>query len=178
VDLEFVTPKGSLGLQTVGDDRFIPSATGADLKAIEAKVADLETKAGAILDRVDAVPIMQIGDNVRTATARIKALVQSPDIDRTLAQVDDATAGIDTAVKQASPQIGPLIEKLRQTADHADSAVGQANRIIGGDPSSQDADLPSALRQLTRAARALRDLADELERRPESLVKGRPKEAQ
>jgi ABC-type transporter Mla subunit MlaD len=103
--------------------------------------------------------------------------VQSPDIDRTLAQVDDATAGIDRAVKEASPQIGPLVRKLRQTADRADDAVGQANRLVGGDPSSQDSDLPSALHQLTRAARALRDLADELERRPESLVKGRPKEA-
>jgi len=178
VDLDFAAPGGTMGLQTIGGDRFIPTATGADLKAIEAKAGALESKAGAILDKVDAVPIGRIGADVRAATARIKTLVQSPDIDRTLAQVDDATAGIDRAVKAASPQIGPLIQKLRQTADHADQAVGQANKIIGGDPASQDSDLPSALHQLTRAARALRDLADELERRPESLVKGRPKESQ
>jgi paraquat-inducible protein B len=178
VDLDFAAPRGTMGLQTIGDDRFIPTATGADLKAIEAKAGALESKVGAILDRVDAVPIGRIGADVRAATARIKTLVQSPDIDRTLAQVDDATAGIDRAVKAASPQIGPLIDKLRQTADHADQAVGQANKIIGGDPANQDSDLPSALRQLTRAGRALRDLADELERRPESLVKGRPKESQ
>jgi paraquat-inducible protein B len=178
VDLDFAAPRGTMGLQTIGDDRFIPTATGADLKAIEAKAGALESKVGAILDRVDAVPIGRIGADVRAATARIKTLVQSPDIDRTLAQVDDATAGIDRAVKAASPQIGPLIDKLRQTADHADQAVGQANKIIGGDPANQDSDLPSALRQLARAGRALRDLADELERRPESLVKGRPKESQ
>lgn len=176
VDLDFAAPSGAAGLETVGDDRFIPSTPGPDLKAIEAKVGALETKAGAILDKVNAAPIAQIGRDVRAAVARVKSLVQSPDIDRTLTQVDDATAGIDRAVKAASPQVGPLIEKLRQTADHADDAVGQANKVIGGDPASQDSDLPSALRQLTRAARALRDLADELERRPEALVKGRPKE--
>jgi paraquat-inducible protein B len=169
VDLAFAAPGGATGLQTVGNDRFIPAASGPDLQG-------LETKAGAILDKVDAVPIARIGADVRAATARLKTLVQSPDIDRTLAQVDDATAGLDQAIKAASPQIGPLVQKLRRTADDADDAVGAAHRVIGGDPASQDSDLPSALRQLTRASRALRDLADELERRPESVVRGRPKE--
>ena len=37
----------------------------------------------------------------------------------------------------------------------------------------QDADLPSAIRQLTEAARSIRSLTDYLSRHPEALLRGK-----
>jgi paraquat-inducible protein B len=49
--------------------------------------------------------------------------------------------------------------------------------MLGGNGLSQDASIPGAIRQLTDAARSMRDLADFLERHPESLLQGKSKES-
>jgi paraquat-inducible protein B len=74
-----------------------------------------------------------------------------------------------------SPQIGPLVAQLRETANSADQAVAAANHTLGGDAASQN-DLPAALRELTDTARSIRALADYLDRHPEALVRGRQEE--
>jgi hypothetical protein len=45
--------------------------------------------------------------------------------------------------------------------------------VIGGNVESQDGDVPSALRELSDAARAIRALANELQRHPEAIIKGK-----
>jgi paraquat-inducible protein B len=166
VALDFAAPAGATGL---GADRVIPAAAGADIQ-------DLERKADAILAKIDAVPIEQIGQNVRGATDRLRQILRSPHIDQTLAQVDDATASLDRTIHTVSPDVAPLVHKLRQTADDADQTVDAVRTLVRGDPTSQDADVPSALRELTNAARSFRTLADEIERHPEALIRGKPKE--
>jgi ABC-type transporter Mla subunit MlaD len=163
-----VGPAGPSGLAA---GRTIPAAPSADLSGIE-------RQAGAVLAKIDAVPIEQIGENVRASTARLRQLVQSPKIDQTLAQVDDATASLDKTIRAVSPDIDPLVRKLRQTADDADQTVGAVRKLAGGDPTSQDADVPTALRELTDAARSLRALADDIDRHPEALIRGKPKDGQ
>jgi ABC-type transporter Mla subunit MlaD len=122
------------------------------------------------------VPIQEIGEDVRAIAARTRSLVTSPQLKDSLDHVDSATAELDRAIQQAGPQIGPLAKKLRETADRLDATAASAERLVGGNAESQERDLPSALHSLTEAARSVRALADYLERHPESLIKGKPKE--
>ncbi|MCG5075385.1 MlaD family protein [Paraburkholderia tagetis] len=146
----------------------IPDVASPDLDSITAKANDVITK-------IDALPIKETGDQVRSIAAHIDALSGSPQIRESLTHIDRSVAQIDRTLQQVSPQIGPLVAQLRETANAADSTVAAANRTLGGDASSQD-DLPAALRELTDTARSVRALADYLDRHPEALVRGRREE--
>lgn len=171
VDLGFV--KGARPAVLAVEDGVpdIPATAPADVTAIE-------RQAGQVLTRLNQVPIERIGDDVRQAADRIRTLADSPKLDAIVGHVDSATAELDRTVRQVGPQVGPLVAQLRRTAAAADQTVAAADRVIGGDPESQDADLPSALHQLTETARSIRALADYLDRHPEALIRGKaqPKE--
>jgi len=154
-----------------GSPAEIPAAATTDIQGIE-------SKANQILAKVDAIPIQQIGDDLRQVSDHLKTIASSPRLMQIVRQIDETTAQLDQTVRQVGPEIQPIVVKLRRTADEADSTVAAARKVVAGDPASQDSDIPSALHEVTDAARSIRALADELERRPESLIKGkaRPKE--
>lgn len=172
VTLDFVPGAGSATLTARNGETDIPSVPTGDVDAIIAQAGDVMSKADHVMTKIDALPIEQTGENVRRATARIRALSSSPQIADSLDHIDRSVAQIDRTLSQVSPQIGPLVTQLRQTAKEADSAVAAANRTIGGDPMRQN-DLPEALRELTDMARSVRALADYLDRHPEALVRGK-----
>jgi paraquat-inducible protein B len=91
------------------------------------------------------------------------------ELDRTLTHLDQVTAEIE-------PQIKPIMQSLRDTADAAQRTLQSANNVLGTSAAS-GADLPRLIRELTDSARSLRDLADYLGRHPESLLRGRKGEA-
>jgi ABC-type transporter Mla subunit MlaD len=172
VALDFVQGTPSATLTARDGETQIPSASSGDIDAILAKTDDIMSKADRVMTKVDALPIEQAGDDIRHITGQIRSLSSSPQLADTLNHLDRSVAQVDRTLNEVSPQIGPLVTQLRQTAREADSAVAAANRTIGGDPMRQN-DLPEALRELTDMARSVRGLADYLDRHPEALVRGK-----
>jgi paraquat-inducible protein B len=121
-----------------------------------------------------------------THGADIDAILQS--LQSTLKHIDQATAGpslgnavknLDTTLghleqitREVEPQIKPLIASLRATADAAQNAAQSAGTTLGPD-GALATQLPALLQQVSDAARSIRELADFLERHPESLLRGR-----
>lgn len=180
VDLEFVPGAKAQGLPPAGDIEEIPTAPGSNLQSLTAKANQVMSRADdamahadEVLAKADEIPLADIGQNVRAITTRIRGLVSSPKISDAIAHVDATTAQLDQTVHQVSPNVEATVAKLRQTADQADATVAAAKRVVGGDALSQDGDVPSALRELTDAARAIRALANELQRHPELIIKGK-----
>ncbi|RKU01171.1 mammalian cell entry protein [Burkholderia sp. Nafp2/4-1b] len=168
VSLDFVGGAPAATLATGHGPPEIPSVESADFDAIADRAHDIAGK-------IDALPIKETGDAVRSIAARINALAASPQLRDSLAHIDRSVAQIDRTLQQVSPQIGPLVAQLRDTANAADQAVASANRTLGGDATAQNS-LPAALRELTDTARSVRALADYLDRHPEALVRGRREE--
>ena len=164
------TPGAAKAALTAGDAPLIPtaSATGLD---------DLTSKAGDILAKVDALPIAEIGRDVRRITSRVSRLIASPEIDDSLHKLDSTLTSVDQIAREAKPQVGPLIAKLNQVADEVGATASAAEGMLSGDGAGQDASLPDAVRQLTDAARSIRALADYLGRHPEAVLRGKVKEA-
>ncbi len=78
-----------------------------------------------------------------------------------------------TATRNWSPPGSPLIAQLQRTADELAKAAGSLREDLGEDGSlRQDAD--QALRDVSRASRAVRELAELLNRHPDALLRGRP----
>jgi len=166
VGLDPIDGAGAARLALGGEYPRLPSAAAGDIGA-------LGDKANVLLDHLDAVPIVQIGENARQLTGRLAQLLNSPKMDDSLAKLDDTLDQTDKLVREARPQIGPLIASLRQAAAQLDQTAASANAVLSGQGASQDQSLPEALHQLGDAARSIRALADYLQRHPEAVIQGK-----
>ena len=147
----------------------VPAASGSE-------AGSLSDKADALLTKLNAVPIEAIGNDVRAVTSRLKTLVSSPKIDDSIDHLNRTLQSVDDITSDVKPKIGPLIDKLNQTADQLQQTAAAANSVMSGTGGPQDANLPAAITQVTDAARSVRALADYLERHPEAIIKGKVKE--
>jgi paraquat-inducible protein B len=88
-------------------------------------------------------------------------------LDSTLQHTDHLVTGLD---KQGLPQTLATLKSLQQTLD-------TARQTLRPDAPLQQ-DLRDAAQQVSAAARSVQALSDELERHPESLLRGKPGDAQ
>jgi paraquat-inducible protein B len=79
-------------------------------------------------------------------------------------------------LRKAIVELDQTLVSARRALDNADKLVGNADKLI--EPNSVlGEELASTLQEVNRAARALRVLADYLERHPEALIRGKTGEA-
>ncbi|MBE7217342.1 MAG: MCE family protein [Caulobacteraceae bacterium] len=152
-----------------GPNPRLPTVTPADASGLMDKASD-------ILDKVDAIPLQEIGENVRKLTANLNDLTGSPKVKDSLDHLDSTLNQVDQMVKKVNPQVGPLITKLNTAADQLSQTAAAANGVLSGEGASQDASLPGAIRELTDAARSIRSLTDYLGRHPEAVLRGKVKD--
>jgi paraquat-inducible protein B len=144
----------------------LPTAGVASLDSVIAH-------ADSLLRAAQAVPLADIGRNLRSLTGRLDALAGSPQMVDSLTHLHATLASLDQITADVRPQAGPLAAKLVEAADQLDHVAANANRLLGGAGAQPSGDLPDTLRQVTAAARSLRTLADDLDRHPEAVLKGK-----
>jgi paraquat-inducible protein B len=166
ISLDVVKSAPPARLTRVDGMLVIPTSSSGGLE-------DITAKADQILNKVNAIPITEIGADVRQITSQLKGLTGSPQLKDGLNHLDSLLANVDQIVAQAKPQVMPLIQDLRSAADQVQATATSAQGLLGDGVARQDSDLPSAIHQLNEAARSIRSLADYLERHPESLIKGK-----
>jgi paraquat-inducible protein B len=126
----------------------IPTASGG--------FTELQTSVENIVHKIEKMPLDEIAGDLKNIVATL---------DVTLRNVNALVERMDT-------EIAP---ELRQTLEAARGALGQAQDALSQDAPLQG-DLHGTLRDVGRAAEAIRNLADYLERHPESLLRGRREE--
>jgi paraquat-inducible protein B len=146
----------------------VPSHASADLGA-------LGDKLNVLMDNLDDLPLTEIGENTRQITARLAKILGSGKIDESISHLDDTLDQADKMVREVRPQVGPLVAKLNEAADQLDQVAAAANSLLSGHGAGQDEGLPDAVRELTNAARSIRAMADQIQRHPESVLKGKSK---
>ena len=166
VDLIIAGGSGPGRIQPGSPYPWLPSTASGDL-------GDVAVQADTLLTKANAVPIEEIGRNLRALTANLDSLTGSPKVRDSLDHLDSTLATLDRTVQQTGPKIGPLVDALHRTADQAQAAAAAAGQMMGANGGAQEGDLPSAVRQLDEAARSIRSLADYLSRHPESVIRGK-----
>lgn len=164
VTLDFAKGAPTARLKPGSPYPWLPATSGTGID-------DLADRAGSVLAKVDALPIAQIGTNLRTLTGNLAALTGSPKVRDSLDHLDRGLATLDRALQETAPKIGPMVDSLRRTADAAEGAATAAGQVLGS--GDTDGDLPVAIRQLSEASRSIRSLADYLSRHPEALLRGK-----
>ncbi|MEJ2387148.1 MAG: hypothetical protein P8Y27_07490, partial [Chromatiaceae bacterium] len=125
--------------------------------------------------------LQETADNTKAITAKVNASLES-----LVGQLGDAAKATAAAMNQARETIalrqGPaaaLIARLDRVADAADQTLATAKGTLGeaqamlSDRSTTRQNLEDMLTEFSQAARAIRSLADYLDRHPEALLQGR-----
>jgi len=135
-------------------------------------IQQIKVKVARIIDRMDKMPIEQIGKDLRAAVKGAKKLVDSPELAR-------AIKNLDAALEEARHMISDLRTKvtpqLNETLEEARQALTNAGDLLKADSPLQSR-MSSALDEIARASRSLRQLMDYLERHPESIISGKGSE--
>lgn len=126
----------------------------AELPTMPSDIEQIKRSASQVLDRVAALPLEDLIQDMRTMMQSINALASSPE----LKSAPEALVSTAQAAEQ-------LINKASQTLTSADDLIRP------GSPLRYD--LTQALTELRTALRSLRQLAEYLERHPEALVRGK-----
>ena len=117
---------------------------------------ELQTTLLRIVARLDKLPLEDIGRDTQRAIANLG---------RTIAEAEQLMKRLD----------GLASGDVRDTVIEARGAIADARKLLASDAPLQQ-DLRASLQELSRAAQALRTLADTLDRHPEALLRGKPEE--
>lgn len=127
-------------------------------------MAELETKIHNIVAKLDKVPLEEIGNDAKKAIESLDNTLQS------------ATRALNRVEGETLPEAKKTLEDLRRAVTAAERVLNSTdNALLGPDAPAQH-ELRDALQEIARAARAIRVLADYLERNPEALLRGKNKE--
>ena len=136
---------------------------------VPAPMEEISTKFMNILQKIDSLPIDQIGKDLRDTVHGAKQIAESPDIleaignlNATLAETRLLVSDLRTKV---TPEINTVLEEARQS-------LANAEQMLNADSPLQ-VKMNTALEEISGAARSLRLLMDYLERHPESLLRGK-----
>lgn len=193
IALESVGAPNTARLVTTVDPPIVPAASGG---------SGLEGALSAVNDvaaRIRNLPIEEIAGHLRSTAQRIDTLVNDPALgeslqrlNRSLADVEKVTAtarenagpiakslrnaatSMESVAGTAKENVEPIVTSLRNAAASAETAASRATQLLGSSP-KQNYDLGQLIKELTRAAEAVRALATYLEENPDSLLKGRGK---
>ena len=149
VALDFFTGVASVKVDWSIDEPVVPT--------VPSTLPELQAKVESLLAKVDSIPFQRIGD----------------DLAKTLESANRMLDGIDT---QVTPELKTTLAELRTTLANANQVLEGANRNITSADGPTLQALQQALDEVAGAARALRGLADYLERHPEALIQGKPEE--
>ncbi|HEX3845899.1 MAG TPA: MlaD family protein [Steroidobacteraceae bacterium] len=167
--IQLVRMAGAPAAQLVtdgGNPRF-PSAPGSS------NLDDIAAKADIFLNKLDAVPLEDIGSDLRKITGNLDKLMSSPELKDSLTHLHSTLISIDKLLGDVRPQIGPLIGKLHDAAAELSGTAAALRQVVESGGPDADASLPDAIRQITEAARSIKTLTDYLDRHPEALIRGK-----
>jgi paraquat-inducible protein B len=118
---------------------------------------DLQASLASIARKLDQLPLADISADLRKALSALST---------TLASTDKLVQRLDADL---APKANEVLEQVRKTMANVDHVLS--------DDSTLQQDLHESLREISRAAAALRSLSDTLERHPESLLRGKKEDA-
>ena len=133
----------------------------AELPTVPGQFQEIEQSLMRIVQKIDHLPLEAIAEDLR------KALVT---LNQSLKDVGSLSKRINSEV---TPEAKSALVEARRTLEAAERALSSADKTYLGPNAPVQQEFRDALQELISAARAIRVLADTLDRHPESLLRGK-----
>ena len=133
-----------------------PTRVPMEVPTVSGGIEELQASLADILRKIDALPLERLGSDVDTTLVALR---------RTLETTNRLAERLE---RDVAPEVRSALLEARRALSDVDQALS-ADAPMGQE-------LQQSLKQLTRAAEALRSLADYLERHPEALLRGKQRD--
>ncbi len=156
---------------------FMPKAPKATLDAratpptiptVRGTLSDLQPQLAEIVARLGRVKFDEIGsglqDTLRSAGAAGNGL-------------QETLASANAAIRQLTPEAQRSLADVQKTLSSVQATLGNMDRNVMHNDAPLQRNFNQTLVELQRAAQALRVLSDYLQRHPESMLRGKPADA-
>ncbi|VAW74651.1 Paraquat-inducible protein B [hydrothermal vent metagenome] len=124
----------------------------------------------------DGYPVLPVvaGDleKMTASLGRILAKLEKMPLDRMVRNADQMMVSLDNLAQAANKALPTLAEEARQALDATDEAMRAVDGLVS-EEGALGTEFYDAVRELQLAARAIRLMAEYLERHPESLLSGK-----
>ncbi len=165
IDLDFYPDAEPVTLKSIDGQIVIPTIP----TTIEAITASLNR----FMKRLDELPLETIGRDLQETIEGLDRIVNSPELRNSLVSIEKILAEVRQLSANANTQTMPRINAM---LDRLDRILVEMNGAISADAPLRH-DLRATLQELAGAGRALRELAEFLDRHPEALIRGKGTES-
>ncbi|MCK7576038.1 MAG: MlaD family protein [Chromatiales bacterium] len=159
LDVDPEAPAGRLVRQ--GEHLVIPTRAGS----LEA----MTTQLASVLEKLDAIPIEQIGRDLSRTAAGANALVNAPELKGAVVELEATLSQVRATATRLDRELGPELTKTLREG----TATLERARALLSDRSPLYVETQRMLQEVAGAARSMRLLTDYLERHPEALLQGK-----
>jgi paraquat-inducible protein B len=146
------------------------------LPTVPEPVQEIAAGLTELLNRLEKLPIDQIGKDLGDTVRHAKEFLGANDLaeavvslNKSMGQLQTFTAGLNSDL---SPKVSDLLEQSSRAMVRGQGALSAAEKVLNAD-APLTYELGQTLKELARAARAVSELADLLERNPQSLIYGK-----
>ena len=106
----------------------------------------------------------------------VKRIVNSGKLDKTIDSANSMLKEVEKAVKEAQKVIKQVDQEFNRSLQQLQGSLEQIDRLTARNSPTQY-QLDEMMEEVTNAARSVRTLSETLERKPNSLLRGKPNEA-
>ncbi len=167
-----------------------------EIPTLPTKIDEATTAITDILDKIEDLDIEKLVESLNEAISEVNQLIRSEELKSALKRVDQLLINADAAVVevrelvqstrnnvgQVSGSVTETLERARESLASIDATLDAASTTLDSVNGLVDDDSPvvfrlsQTLQSVDDAARAIRRLADAIERNPSSIVFGRPED--
>lgn len=146
------------------------------LPSIPEPVQEIAAGMSELLKRIEKLPIEQIGSDLSAAVRHTKQLMGSKDLAQSVVMLKKSLEQVEQFARvlnaDLTPRMSAMLEESRKAMESGQGALSAAEKALNGD-APLTYELNRTLKELSRAARAVSELAELLERNPQALIYGK-----
>lgn len=150
------------------------------LPTIPTSIDSIKNSLTAMMERIGKMPLEEIGVNLNGAMEGVNTLVNSSDVKEILLNINESSVQLNETLGSVntlanSSDMKEILLNINQASLQLKSTLAQTTTLAEGlsEDSPAYQELIRTLRELSGASRALRQMAEYLERHPEALLKGK-----
>ncbi len=135
----------------------------AQIPTVPSELAELKLNASEVLDNLRKLPLEEIGEQSLATITSLESLIKSPQIGDVFSSAQASLESIQSLTSDLNARLVPLTSRLHETLASVDKN------------SALQSQLSTTLKHVDAAARALRVLAESIERNPNAVIWGKKK---
>ena len=143
-----------------------------EVPTVPTAMEEMTTSLTQLLNKLEKLPIEQIGNDLRDTVSGAKRLINSAELQQSVIALDQTLNQAQTFVATLNTDIAP---ELKTAVSNLNSALIQARKLAKRLNSNVAPQADRTFKEFEAAARSIKVWAEYLERNPEALIRGKSK---